>query len=301
MNTSDTKDDPPVVDAAFFENILETDLANIVKKASSGLPLNKREREMIDEERRRLSVEKKGEGFRLESDGEIGALERMTQKQLAEIWNVSLRTIKGWQAEGQAANDPAPLINPAKFPAWFERIHAPRECPQRYRDSAQRILAGEKAAVEEAGKPPEKPPVRTVIHEEAKGMLAMLERHRESEARLGTDYMQAVEEGNEVRASFLFSQWTKMGEQLRSLEKVAPQALEALGIYVKKDEIHRELEQLHRAILKAFRQQLRMCRPRFRLAQTAEDWNTIADEIVQEIALMLVETQFSEPLTLDAA
>jgi acyl transferase domain-containing protein len=180
--------------------------------------------------------------------------------------------------------------------------HAPRECPERYRLAAQRILAGARdAAAVAAERPVEKPREMLVIGEDAKGMLAMLERCRSSEARLGMEYMQAVEAGNEVRASFLFSQWTKMGEQLRALEKTAPETLEKCGIFVRKDEIQRELEQLHRAILKSFRQQFRMCRARLRATKTAEEWNLVTDEIVDEGALMLVETEFREPLTLDAA
>lgn len=292
----------PVMDVAGLESILAKDLENISQKAMRGLPLTAREREMVAAHLNGLKKGSEPEAFELEADGPATALEKMTQKELAVAWQVSLRTIKGWHAEGIAAGDPAPLANPSKFAAWFERIHAPRECPQRYRDSAQRILAGEKAAAAVAAeKPPEKPPERLVIESEAKGMLAMLERFRESEARLGLQYMDAVTAGDEVRASFLFSQWTKTGEQLRSLEKVAPQALEALGIYVKKEEIQRELEQLHRAILKSFRQQLRMCRPRLRAAATSEDWNRVSDEIVEEVALMLIETEFREPLTLDAA
>ncbi len=284
------------MDAAGLERILEQDLENIMEKARSGKPLNAREREMVEAHLSGLKKAAEPEAFALEPDGPAAALEGMTQKQLAEAWNVSLRTVKGWQKDG------APLTRPEKFEAWFVQVHAPRECPERYRNSAQRILAGaETAAAVAADKPAEKPREMIVIDEEAKGMLAMLERCRSSEARLGMEYMQAVEAGNEVRASFLFSQWTKMGEQLRALEKSAPETLEKCGIYVRKDEIQRELELLHRACLKAYRQQLRMCRPRLRATQTAEEWNHLADEIVDEVALMLVETEFREPLTLDAA
>lgn len=289
-----------VIDAAFFENILETDLANIVKKASSGQPLNKREREMIEEERSRLKKKSEPAAFSLEGEGPATALERMTQKQLAAEWDVSLRTIKGWTAEGNAAKDPVPLTQPAKFQGWFERLHPGRQFPDKYRLAAQRILAGERAAVAAATPPVALPPERLKIEEDAKGLLAMLERHREAEARLGTEYMKAVDSGDEVRASFLLSQWSSMGEKLRALEKIAPKALEELGIYVRKDEIQRELEPLHRSIIKAFRQQLRMCRPKLRATQSAEEWNLLTDEIVSEVANMLTNTEFREPLALES-
>lgn len=292
----------PVIDAAFFDNILETDLANIVNKSTRGLPLTARERELIDEERSKFRKTAQPAAFALEPDGPRTALEGMTQKQLADEWGVSLRSIKGWLAEGIAAKDPVPLTKPGDFPAWFARVHAPRQCPEKYRLAAQRILASEKSvAVAPAPAPIAPPPERIKIEDDAKGLLAMLERHREAEARLGTEYMKAVDSGDEVRASFLLSQWSSMGEKLRALEKIAPKALEELGIYVRKDEIQRELEPLHRSIIKAFRQQLRMCRPKLRATQSAEEWNLLTDEIVSEVASMLTNTEFREPLALDAA
>ena len=35
-------------DTLNFDDVLENDLANIIKKSASGLPLNKREREMVE-------------------------------------------------------------------------------------------------------------------------------------------------------------------------------------------------------------------------------------------------------------
>ena len=137
------------------------------------------------------------------------------------------------------------------------------------------------------------------IAEDAKGMLAMLERHRAAEARLGTEYMEAVEAGDEVKASFLLSQWSSMGEKLRALEKIAPKTLEDLGIYVRRDEVQRELEPLHRSVIKAFGQQLRLARPRLKATKTPDEWNQMTDEIINEVAGMLVNTEFREPLTLE--
>ena len=289
----------PPLDVAFFDTILETDLANIVNKATRGMPLTAREREMIEAERSRLKVGGATTGFQLAADAPPTVLERMTQRELAAEWGVSLRTIKGWLAAGLAAHDPAPLTQPEQFTAWYLRIHAPRECPDRYRQAARRMLAGDKTKAI----PPRHfavPVEKLVISDDAKGLLAMLERHREAEARLGTDYMVAVDSGDEVRASFLLSQWSNMGEKLRALEKIAPKALEELGIYVRKDEVQRELEPLHRAILKSFRQELRMCRPRLRATRTADEWNALTDEIVSGVAAMLTTSAFSEPLVLAA-
>lgn len=293
----------PVVDAAFFDNILETDLANIINKATRGLPLTARERDMIAEERSRLTKLPPATAvtFELEASGPGMALESMTQKELAGEWGVSLRTIKGWLAEGSAATDPAPLTKPDLFPAWFARVHAPRQCPDKYQLAAQRILAGVKTAKATTPPPAAEPAERVAIADDAKGLLAMLERYRETEARLGLDYMKAVDSGDEVRASFLLSQWSNIGEKLRALEKIAPKALEELGIYVRKDEIQRELEPLHRAIIKAFRQEFRMSRPKLRATKTAEEWNLLTDDIVSGVSSMLTNTEFREPLMLEVA
>lgn len=295
---------PAVIDAAFFDNILETDLANVIKKATRGLPLSAREREMIEAERARLKKASAPPEFELEVTGPESALEQMTQKELAVEWGVSLRTIKGWSAEGLAAKDPVPLTKPDQFPGWFARVHAPRQCPEKYRLAAQRILLGGKATPATTPAPSTPPPrERTVISEESKGLLAMLERHREAEARLGTEYMKAVDQGDEVRSSFLLGQWSNMGEKLRALEKAAPKALEEMGIYVRKDDVMRELEPLHRSIPKSFRQRFRLARVKLlTLAQAGpEEWNREIDKIVEDVCRGLVDSDFREPLELEVA
>ena len=60
----------------------------------------------------------------------------------------------------------------------------------------------------------------------------------------------AIEAGNEKQAQWLYSEWVKTGERLRALEKTAPKALEELGIYVRRDEVTRELVPLHVAHLR---------------------------------------------------
>ena len=113
-------------DASFFDLILETDLANVVKKAQTGQPLTKREREMIEEERTKRQKTPSLPTFTLEGEGAAPSLERMTQRELAEVWGYSHRQVKNWIAAGRAAGDPAPVTRPEDMPAWFRRIYAPR-------------------------------------------------------------------------------------------------------------------------------------------------------------------------------
>lgn len=299
-----SEDGEVAITADFFANILETDLANIVKKASSGQPLNKREREMIAEERTRLQKSPQP-AFTLEGGGTTCALDRMTQAELADEYGLSLRTVKGWIADGRTANDPVPFSKPGEMVAWFERMHPGRNASEKLQLAVQRILAGDKARDQTKDPPPANAlaiPVM-VIAEEQKGLLAMLERHRTAEATLHAQYMAAVAAGNEQRAAFLMKEWKAMGENLRALEKAAPKALEEMGIYVRKDEVMRELEPLHRSIPKSFRQRLRLARVRLlALAQLGpEEWNREIDAIVEDVCSVLVDSEFREPLELEAA
>ena len=132
-------------------------------------------------------------------------------------------------------------------------------------------------------------------------MLAMLDRLRTAEATIHASYMAAVASGNEQRATFLMKEWSQIAEKLRAMEKVAPETLEKLGLYVPKAEVVRELETLHRAIVSTIRQGLRLSRPRLRDTSSAEEWNREADKIVDDICEMLVSTDFAEPLALEAA
>lgn len=289
-----------VIDAAFFDTILEQDLANIVKKANAGQPLTKREREMMEEERAKRMKKPPTCDFSLEGEG-TSALERMTQAELAAEWGFSVRTIKGWIAQGKSAGDPAPLTKPAEMPAWFARIHAPRQAPDKLRAAAQRIVAGEKAKAAENPPPVAAPAEQIEIAEHEKGMLAMLNRYRDAEASLHARYMAAVATGDESKSGFYMSEWSKMGEKLRQQEKMAPKALEEMGIYVRKDHVQRELEPIHSAIIKAFRQGLRMARPRLKGSQTSDEWSRITDEVVNEVCAMLTDSDFREPLELEVA
>lgn len=58
--------------ADFFDEVLQHDLANIIRKAQAGQPLTKREREIIEEEKASRTCEKPVEaGFKLEGAGSM--------------------------------------------------------------------------------------------------------------------------------------------------------------------------------------------------------------------------------------
>lgn len=282
--------------------VRESDLAEIARKVASGEPLAGRERDLLKEEASRLKKEPLPV-FHLEGAGADGALSKLTQAELAERWGYSIRQLKNWVADGRKAKDPAPIRRPSEMSAWFARVYAPRECPERLMLAVQAFALGEEApaAPEAAGAPVVALLERIEIAESEKGLLAMLGRLREAEATLHARYMSSVETGDVKNSNFYRAEWTKTVESLRALEKSAPKALEELGIYVRRDEVQRELAPLHKAILKAFRQRLRASRGELRRAETPMDWNAAVDVIVDGVAGMLAETQFVEPLELEAA
>lgn len=286
--------------ADFFDEVLQHDLANIIRKAQAGQPLTKREREIIEEEKASRTCEKPVEaGFKLEGGGVDDSLQDMTLEGLSRVWGYSLKTVKNWKRKGLRAKDPAPIRDSSKMCAWYERIYAPRMAPDKLRLAAQRIEEG--GSKESVEGPTESVPAvneKVEVAEEEKGLLAMLDRYRTAEVTLHNKYMQAVEAGDEQKSAFLLSEWSKMGEKVRALEKAAPKALEELRIYIRRDHVQRALEPLHASIMKAFRQGFRNSRVKLQQAKTASDWAIGVDDVVDEIARMLVETDFQDPLDL---
>jgi hypothetical protein len=286
--------------AELVERMLEKDVANIVAKVSSGQPLTARERQLIEEEYARLKKQREPV-FALRGEGPKSALSKLTQAELAAKWGYSVRQIKNWIADGKAKVDPAPLAFPADMPAWFARVYSPRECPDRLQLAARRLIdeLNSESVAETPAPPPPTPIGRIEVSESEKGLVAMLDRLRSAEATLHAKYM-AVVDIDEHKANYIFKEWQKVAEQLRALEKSAPKALEELGIYVRKDEVQRELAPLHAAILKALRQGFRAARLRLRAAvENPPDWNAAVDVLIEEISLMLCETRFVEPLSLE--
>lgn len=65
--------------------------------------------------------------------------------------------------------------------------------------------------------------------------------------------------------------------------------------------MQRELEPLHAAILKAFRQEFRLARIKLKATTGPDEWSIAVDETVERVAQMLIETEFREPLELQVA
>lgn len=293
MNPTPTAE-APAEEELDFNSVLENDLANIIRKSAAGQPLTKREREMVEEERDRRN---QNPVFHLAPEKPPGPLTGLTQQEIAEKYGYSYRAVKLWVADGRKANDPTPLDDPPAMPAWFARIYSPRAAPDRLIRACQ-SLASLARPSEKA--PASQPITRIEISDAEKGLLAMLARVRTAEAEMHARYMAAVDSGERDKADYLSAEWQKSVEKLRALEKSAPSALAEAGIYVRKDDVTRELLQLHSGIIKSLKQAIRKSRLTLQSATTTEAFHHAADEIVDLACAALVATDFAEPLELIA-
>jgi hypothetical protein len=276
-----------------LDQILARDLENIVAKAKAGKVLSSRERSIIEDARNGEQLES-NDGFRLTGEMD-GPLSGLTVAELSKRWGYSLRQLKNWLADGKKAKDPAPVRQPTQMAAWFSRVYHPRQCPDRLLQAAQRLAREGSEKPTSSNTPQLKQKLE--VGDAEKGQLAMLDRLRESEVLLHRKYLASVED-DEHKASFLFGEWTNTVEKLRALEKSAPKALEEAGIYVRRDDVKRELAPLHASIIKAFKQALRKGRVVLKATHSPEEWNDMADGLVDETCKMLSETSFAEPLEL---
>lgn len=277
-----------------FSMVLEKDLANIVKKSAAGQPLNKREREMIEAQLASQRPDSKSGEFHLEAAP--SALTGLTQPEFAEKWGYSLRTIKNWIADGRKASSPPPLDRPHEMAAWFARIYSPRAAPDKLIQAVRKLQSEVPSSPSQQSVMPE----RIEVLDSQKGMLAMLDRVRTAEATLYGQYLQAVEANDRDTADYKNTEWLKAAERLRALEKSAPQALADAGIYVRKDDVTRELLQLHSGIIKHFKQALRKSRIKLQATKSTDEFNQVSDTIVDDACSALCDDDFAEPLELVA-
>lgn len=277
-------------------------LRSIREKAAAGKPLTRGEREFLEIQRQQ-TPEAEVEDFpvfELRGGGVAVDLDGKSRKELAAAWGYSVRQVKNWVAAGKAANDPVPIRQPGLMCAWFRRVYAPRDAPEKLRLAVARLMEGVPAEKSAGGKPPAVPS-RIDLADADKGFVAMLERVRVSEAETYKKYERALEENDSTGANFYFSEWVKISERARALEKQAPETLEKLGIVLRREDVERELQAIHASILKAFRQGFRLARMKLKGAETSDQWGKVVDDVVDEIAAMLADTEFAEQLDLEAA
>jgi len=280
-----------------LEQARANELTAIEKKVAAGSVLSARELAILEAA---ADPPLPSPDFALEADQSPGPLAGLTQAQLASRYGYSQRAVKKWIHDGREKSIPAPLDRPEEMIGWFGQVYDPRQAPQKLRLAVQSILAEIATPANAPEAPPPRP--RVEVAEAEQGFEAMLRRLRNSEATKFREYEQAVEDQDVSRAGFLFSEWTKIVEKLRALEKTAGQTLETMGIFVRKEEVARELAQIHAAIPRSLKMALR--RLRRKASEAAADpaaWNLFVEEYVDRCCNQLVDTGFVEPLELDVA
>lgn len=271
-----------------LEKARQAELDRILEKSGNGKALTAGERKLLDAE---IEARRAPE-LRLEAGVEFRNLQ-----EAADAYGYSLRQVKNWKKDGRKASDACPLDHPAEMPAWFERVYAPRECPDRLRDAVQVLLEGK--TVERGPAGPVRAPAREVREDEI-GFDAMLQRARRREAMLALK-LEEAQRLNEASATQIETQLTKATGALLSLEKQAPAILEAQGVFLRRDEVKDELHRLASAIPKGLKQELRKRRRQMVAAETPEDFEEVLEEAVEAACRELCEADFADALELELA
>lgn len=288
---------------------LDADLARILTLHAEGKALSARDRKVLEQELARQAKEEReeragsegnaGRELQLESDL-TGRLDFRTSGEAGEAYGYSVRQVKNWKKEGRLRNMPCPLEEPARMPAWFEAVYAPRECPQRLRDAVQKLLTEGLVAAAAPEKQPSRPVIMPVVGDHEVGFEATLQRARRREAFLDKRLQQALLDGD-PRADALETQWGKAASRVRELEKAAPAILEAQGVYLRREDVRRELVAIAGNMPKAARVILRKHRRALQQAAETEDWETAVGKVVDDIFGEMCRTEFAEPLELQEA
>lgn len=233
---------------------------------------------------------------------------RQTQAVYADRYGYHVRAIKGWIAEGRAANYPPPLDEPEKMPEWWTVVHPKRSVPGRLLIAAQGKAPSKTAPAPTAPPPPGPPPPppssdappadRTRLPKAGLGFAGALQRLREAESEAHEAYQAAKEDedGNGLpkdpaKVEQLRRAWNDINEQLRFQEKAAAEVLSKSGEMVLKADVHRELTRIHSAIVGGVRSLLRRVKAKsgnVTLEQAMPAFDAEVDRVFSE----LIESQF---------
>jgi len=228
-----------------FGKVLETDLANIVKKAAAGAPLSKRERDLIEAEKAKREKaapaptpkpapvapvpKKSGRASR------TGFLENY--QFYGDRYGASARTVKRWAAKGkEPGNPPCPLDQPEKLRGWWEACMSQR-CPDGIISAEIEALknGATPAAIPAPSESPEAAPAIAAapvdLGTEEKGLAAAMERLEKMEVEFSK---RATEPG---QAKIWFDAIARMTSLAANVRK----ELEAQALLAPKVEVEQEL------------------------------------------------------------
>lgn len=212
---------------------------------------------------------------------------RHEQKQYAETYNQSDRTIKRWVSKGRKAGDPPPLDDPAQMPQWW---------PRHYKHKVPDCLI-------EAGRaqtpPPEPPPPAAVIGEKeapgieiGMGFKEMLERVKRAEASAYQEFDTALKSNDESRLPAARKIWSELSKQLRELERDAHDILSRSGALVEKSSVEKIIADIHGPIVNGIRSMWRRVKTKMLTAPDSQQ-DRVWQEEVDRLLSRLNESEFT--------
>lgn len=237
---------------------------------------------------------------------------REKQSVYAARYGYGIRTIKLWIAEGRAAEPvpkPPPLDDAEAMLGWWGEVKS-NSVPPRLLAAAEtarqarlavtnptpaatvEAAPGAPAASAIAGDaaPPEKKPL-------AIGFSATLERVRQAEAEASARYLDAfnkpIEERDDSKTSRLRREWSELSEQLRFLEKAAPEVLAKSGEILTKQDVRRILVKLHGPIVSGVRALFRRTRSKAPAGASLDDLERIYGDEVERLFGDLLGSEFA--------
>ncbi len=199
---------------------------------------------------------------------------RETQKTYALRYGYGIRTIKLWISEGRAAGKLPPLDDPEAMLSWWAEVKS-NSVPARLLAAAEvakrgRVASGGAPANQAEGSgastsaAPVVEPAPAPKKPLAVGFAASLQRVREAEAEAHAAYLDELtktgEARNDGRIERLRKAWSELSEQLRFLEKAAPDVLGRSGEMLMRDDVRKILSKLHSPIVAGVRSLFRRIR-----------------------------------------
>lgn len=213
---------------------------------------------------------------------------RREQKDYAEIFKTSDRTIKRWVKTGKDAGELPPLDSPGDMPAWWA-AHYKQKIPECIIAVANAVAPAPVAAA----------PVEEVASAQASqvidvgtGFREMLGRVRDAEKAAYLEYHVVLKSGDESKLTLARKTWSEISKQLRELERDAHDILSRSGSLVEKSSIEKIIAEIHGPIVNGIRSMWRRVKERMTAAPDAQQ-DRVWQEEVDRLFFRLSESAFT--------
>lgn len=216
------------------------------------------------------------------------------QKDYAELFGTSDRTIKRWVKTGKNTGVLPPLDDPAAMPAWWA-AHYKQRVPECI------VAAANAAAPATAPAPdtiPDSPPKEAVsartdsIIGLGTGFGEMLERVRGAEREAYIEYHVALRGGDESRLTLTRKTWGELSRQLRELERDAHDILSRSGSLIEKSLVEKLIAEIHAPIINGIRSMWRRVRERM-MTTVESQQDRVWQEEVDRLFFRLSDSGFT--------